>query len=71
MNLSLPSPDEKIDLSTEHEQELIQQARISAQLAGYKSIRHFTIAALSAIVEQSQIQFQNEKKPRRAKAATA
>lgn len=56
MNLTLPSPQEEIDLSTENEQELIQRARISAQIAGYKSIRHFTIAALLGIVKQNPIQ---------------
>lgn len=56
MNLTLPSPEEKIDLTIENEQELIQRARISAQIAGYKSIRHFTIAALLGIVKQNPVQ---------------
>lgn len=56
MKLTLPPPDEKLDLSIEGEQELIRRARIAAQLAGYKSIRHFTIAAMLAIVEQFPIQ---------------
>ncbi len=55
MNLTLPSPDEKIDLSTQNEQELITKARISAQVAGYKSVRHFTIAALLGILRQNPI----------------
>lgn len=56
MNLTLPSPEETIDLSTESERILIQRARISAQIAGYKSIRHFTIAALLGIVEKNPIE---------------
>lgn len=56
MKLTLPPPDERIDLSIEGEQEIIRRARIAAQLAGYKSIRHFTIAALLSIVEQFPIQ---------------
>lgn len=56
VNLSIPSPDEDIDLSQEAEQELIQRARISAQLAGYKSIRHFTIAALNGILKRNPVQ---------------
>lgn len=62
MQLNLPSPDDKIDLSTENEQELVDRARISAQLAGYKSIRHFTLAALNALVKQVPVQ-RLEKKP--------
>lgn len=53
MQLTIPAPNDDIDLSVESEQDIVQKARISAQLAGYKSVRHFTIAALLGIVKQN------------------
>ena len=53
MQLTIPAPTEDCDLSIEAEQELIKKARISAQLAGYKSVRHFTIAALQGILQKN------------------
>lgn len=52
MQLILPAPTDDLDLSLESEQELVKKARISAQLAGYNSIRHFQIAAMVGIVKQ-------------------
>lgn len=64
MNLTLPAPTEDIDLSIENEQQIVQQARISAQIAGYKSIRHFTIAALLAIIEKNPLPTSHDSHPK-------